>query len=212
MAEQLYGPDVIAKLFEFDGVRRVDQLVQDGIISPTIIKENGRRVRKYDLIPTVQQYIRYLKDKAERRASATTSEDSARLVEADLRYKEARAAKVELETEELRGQMHRQEDVEFVVSDMIAKLRAGILALPGQLAVDCAEAKTPTETAAIIKAGVDRFLNETAETKYNAADYRKLVMEREKWLGMRDLEEEIDLEPPSDTSKSSKKSSKRQKT
>ena len=211
--EKLVDAGTLAQLFGYQDISRIDQLVRSHVITPTMVRENGdsgRMVRRYDLIPVTHEFIQYLRSLAEKKQSG--SEDAAAAAEADLRFKQARAEKIELEIEELRGQMHRQEDVEFVVSDMIAKLRAGILALPGQLAVDCAEAKTPTETAALIKAAVDKFLNETADIKYNAADYRKLVVEREKWLGMKDLTEEIDLEPPSDSSKDSKKSSKRQKT
>ena len=194
--EQLYGPEVIAKLFDFEGVRRVDQLVQDGVLTPTIVKENGRRVRKYDLIPTVQSYIRFLKDRADRRAQGTP-EEAAKQAEADLRYKEARAEKMELEIQELRGQMHRAEDVAALTSDMIAKLRGGIMAIPGQVAVDCADARTPTEAAAIVKKAVDDFLNETAAYKYSEADYRRLVREREKWVAEI---EEMDSEELSDSS------------
>lgn len=194
--EQLYGPEVIAKLFDFEGVRRVDQLVQDGVLTPTIVKENGRRVRKYDLIPTVQSYIRFLKDRADRRAQGTP-EEAAKQAEADLRYKEARAEKMELEIQELRGQMHRAEDVAVLTNDMIAKLRGGIMAIPGQVAVDCADARTPTEAAAVVKKAVDDFLNETAAYKYTEADYRRLVREREKWVAEI---EEMDSEELSDSS------------
>ena len=194
--EQLYGPEVIAKLFDFEGVRRVDQLVQDGVLTPTIVKENGRRVRKYDLIPTVQSYIRFLKDRADRRAQGTP-EEAAKQAEADLRYKEARAEKMELEIQELRGQMHRAEDVAVLTNDMIAKLRGGIMAIPGQVAVDCADARTPTEAAAVVKKAVDDFLNETATYKYTEADYRRLVREREKWVAEI---EEMDSEELSDSS------------
>lgn len=197
--EQLYGPEVIAKLFDFEGVRRVDQLVQDGVLTPTIVKENGRRVRKYDLIPTVQSYIRFLKDRADRRAQGTP-EEAAKQAEADLRYKEARAEKMELEIQELRGQMHRAEDVAVLTNDMIARLRGGIMAIPGQVAVDCADARTPTEAAAIVKKAVDDFLNETATYKYTEADYRRLVREREKWVAEI---EEMDSEELSDSSSES---------
>ena len=82
--------------------------------------------------------------------------------------------------------MHRAEDVAAVVSDMIARLRAGVMALPGQLAVDCAEARTPLEASAVIKKGVDTFLNETASIRYDENDYRRLVKEREKWITVKE--------------------------
>lgn len=189
MNDQLLKPSDIAKLFNFDGVRRIDQLVQDGVLTPELVVERGKEVRRYPLVQTVQQYVDYLQEKANRKADGV--DDPLTLEQmalADLRWKSARAGKAELELAELLGQMHRAEDVETVVSDMIARIRSSILALPGRLAVDTAEAKTPMETSAIIKAAVDDLLNETAEYKYNAADYKRLVSEREKWLSVKEAE------------------------
>ncbi len=210
--EQLYDPDVIARLLDLEGgPRSVNDLVQRGVIKPTIVKEfgdSGRNVRKYDLIPTVQSYIRFLRDRAERRAQGTP-EEAAKQAEADLRYKEARAEKMELEIQELRGQMHRSEDVAVLTNDMVAKLRGGIMAIPGQVAVDCAEARTATEAAAVVKRAVDDFLNETANYKYSEADYRRLVREREKWIAEI---EEMDSEELFDSSSDSGEDSEPQRT
>ena len=207
---QLYDPDVIARLLDLEGgPRSVNDLVQRGVIKPTIVKEfgdSGRNVRKYDLIPTVQSYIRFLRDRADRRAQGTP-EEAAKQAEADLRYKEARAEKMELEIQELRGQMHRSEDVAVLTNDMVAKLRGGIMALPGQVAVDCAEARTATEAAAVVKRAVDDFLNETANYKYSEADYRRLVREREKWVAEIEDSEEL-----SDFSSESGEGSEHQRT
>ena len=140
MNDQLLKPSDIAKLFNFDGVRRIDQLVQDGVLTPELVVERGKEVRRYPLVQTVQQYVDYLQEKANRKADGV--DDPLTLEQmalADLRWKSARAGKAELELAELKGQMHRAEDVEAVVSDMIARIRSSILALPGRLAVDTAQ-------------------------------------------------------------------------
>jgi len=157
---------------------RIRQLEDKGILTSTL---NGRK-KYYDLIPSVDAYIGYIKGKAD-------GDIAQAIAEADLRYKEARAGKAELELSELKGQMHRAEDVETVVSDMIANIRAAVLALPGRLAMDTASAKTAKETSAIIKAAVDELLNETAGYRYKAEDYRRLVTEREKWISVKEAEE-----------------------
>lgn len=54
-----YKVDVIASLFNLT-VRRIQQLTQEGIL-PTVETLGGRR---YDLVPTIQRYIKYLSDKA----------------------------------------------------------------------------------------------------------------------------------------------------
>lgn len=57
---QLYESKVIAQLFGVS-VRRIQQLTQDGVLETVHI--SGQR-NKYDLIPTIQAYIKYLSDKA----------------------------------------------------------------------------------------------------------------------------------------------------
>ena len=49
---KLVGSEIIAQLFGLTA-RRVNQLAKDGIIST--IKDKGSN--KYDLLPTIQQYI-----------------------------------------------------------------------------------------------------------------------------------------------------------
>ncbi len=212
--QQLVDAGTLAQLFGYQDISRIDQLVRSHVITPTMVKENGdsgRMVRRYDLIPVTHEFIQYLRGLAEKKQSG--SEDAAAAAEADLRFKQARAEKMELEIKELRGQLHRSEDVSIITADMIAKLRAGIMAIPGQVAVDCAEARTPVETAAIVKAAVDQFLNETAAVKYDAGEYRRLVKERTKWLTEEEIQElTIPLDKPSDSSKDSGKGTKRRKT
>ena len=55
----MYKVEVIAELFGVS-VRRIQQLTQDGVISTTETKEG----RRYDLVPTIQRYVKYLSDKA----------------------------------------------------------------------------------------------------------------------------------------------------
>ena len=62
--QNLYEPKVIAQLFNFSGTRRIEQLTQDGVIDAVLVKVDGREVRRYDLAPTIQKYVKYLSDKA----------------------------------------------------------------------------------------------------------------------------------------------------
>ena len=85
------------------------------------------------------------------------------------------------------------------------------MAIPGQVAVDCAEARTPTEAAAVVKRAVDGFLNETADYRYDANDYKQLVREREKWA-VEIEDEETDSETQSDYLSESEEDSELQRT
>ena len=87
-----YRVEIIAQLFGFSGVRRVQQLTQDGVL-PTVETPEGRR---YDLVPTIQRYVKYLSDKA---YGKTRSEK-----ELELREQKMQA---EIALKESQGELHR---------------------------------------------------------------------------------------------------------
>lgn len=189
---------------------RIRQLEDEGVFSS--ITKSGKKY--FDLAPSISSYIEHIKEK-----TVSDSEGKDLLKEqaqADLRWKKARAGKMELELQELEGQMHRSEDVEIVVTDILARIRASILAIPGMLAVDVSKAKTAAEAAAVIKAAVDNMLNELSEYKYDPADYRKLVQEREKWLTVQEAQtakaEKAKAEQPKTEKKTTTKKTATKKT
>lgn len=192
--------DVIAKWFNLENVRRIDQLVQDGIITATKTTERGHEVRRYDPDIVVPEYTKHLKARAVKKGN---DESTADINQADLRYKLARAEKIELELAELKNQMHRSEDVETLTTEMILSMRSEVLALPGRVAVDC-EMKSASEVSAIVKEAVDELLNDMAEHEYNATDYKRLVAEREKWLNLQEAQEEQKRESTSQSKKPAK--------
>jgi hypothetical protein len=145
----------------------------------TIKTKSGRR---YDLIPTIQRYIKHLQDKvtAREKTEKDAKNDSEKL-EAEMRLKTAKAEIAELELEELKGEMHRAEDVEAVMTDHILLLRSMILAMPGRLAVDVISAKTAAEAAEIIKTECHTMLNQLAAYEYDPDEYKRRVRERKGW-------------------------------
>ena len=93
-----YRVEIIAQLFGVT-VRRIQQLTQEGVI-PTVETSEGRR---YDLVPTIQRYVKYLSDKA---YGKSRSEKELELRE---RKMEAEAGLKESQQELHRlGQVHRQ--------------------------------------------------------------------------------------------------------
>lgn len=56
--QNLQSTEIMAKLFELDP-RRVQQLAKEGILPAA-----SQRPYKFDLLPTVKAYIRYLRDRA----------------------------------------------------------------------------------------------------------------------------------------------------
>jgi len=196
MAENFVEPKTLAKIFNFDGVRRIDQLVQDGIIEPTLKTVNGRKVRRYDLIPTIMMYIKHLQTKANAKAPTPSDllDDEARKIKAEADLKEARAAIEQLKKSELEATMHRSEDVEAVITDLASVIRGELLALPGTLAVDMASTTTATECSAIIKAAVNTILNRLTDYSYDKNEFKRRVREREKWMNAQENREETEEE------------------
>lgn len=153
--------------------RRVQQLSQDGKFVPV---KRGR----YRLSECVQIYIKTIvKDDKDIERERK---------EAECNIKKAKATVADLEAKELKGQMHRSEDVEAITLDLIYAIRSALLALPGRLAIDVITATTPAEAAVIIKKEVFKLMKELASYKYDPTAYEERVRKRKDWE-LKDYEE-----------------------
>lgn len=179
--KNLQRPEVIAKLFQVT-VRRIQQLTQEGIIETVEIKQGKRTLRRYDLIPTVQAYIKYLGDKAYGREQKGSTDKEEEKLQAEIDMKKAKARIAELELDELEGRMHSADDVEAMTTDLCLAVRSALLSMPGQLAVDVAESTDAAEISEIIKAAVNDILDELSRYEYDPGEYRRRVRERQGWL------------------------------
>ncbi len=140
---KLVDSKTIATLFDMTP-RRVQQLTKDGVIAA--VKEGN--ANRYDLLPTIQRYIRYLTAKANgREPSKKDSEIEGRRLEAEADLKRSKADIAALQFKELEGTMHRSEDVEAVMTDLVYSIRSMLVALPGRLAVDVSSAATAAGTS-----------------------------------------------------------------
>jgi len=151
--------------------RRVQQLGQDGTF---ITVRRGR----YLLCDSVQRYINFLSKPSVDEEDKKT-EKAKRMAEAQIKAAKATVAK--LEAEELKGNMHRSEDVAAMTEDLVYAIRGALNALPGRLAVDCAAAKTAAETAEIIRKEVFKVMGELADYKYDPKKYEERVRDRRSW-------------------------------
>lgn len=86
--------------------------------------------------------------------------------------------------------MHRSEDVEAVMTDLVYTIRSMLMALPGRLAVDVVSAKTAAEASEVIRAEVYKVLEELAGYKYDPEEYARRVRDREGWSDLSDGEDE----------------------
>ena len=161
--------------------RYVRQLTEDGQLEK--IKQG-----RYALCASVQKYI----DSRE-----AVTEDDAKLEKAkraaEVTLKTSKAHIAKMEADELRGKMHRSEDVEAMTADLIYTIRGSLLALPGRLAVDVAAVKTPAEAAEVIRREVALLMQELSQYQYDPKKYEERVRKRMDWdtdIGTGDAEDE----------------------
>lgn len=175
--KNLQGSAIIAKLFGVTD-RRVQQLAKEGIIPAA-----QKKPYKFDLLPTVQAYIKFLSNKAngkEEKSGETVQAEFDKLrAEADL--KKFKADIAEMQYKELEGTMHRSEDVEAMTNDLVYAIRGMVMALPGRLAMDIVKVKTANEASALIRAECNAILNELANYEYDPEAYQRRVRGREGW-------------------------------
>ena len=168
--------DVIARLFN-KSARRIQQLTQDGVL-PTIETPSGRR---YDLLPTIKRYIAYLDELASNKQPQSMQDKQEKKLDAEIKYKEAKAGKAKLELDELKGKLHRSEDIEKLTTELVYAVRSMLLAMPGRVAMDLAAINTAPEVSNYMAKHVASLLDELANHEYNPEAYRQLVKERAGW-------------------------------
>ena len=149
--------------------RRVQQMIQDGTLI-TVVR--GR----LNLADNVQRYIRFLTD-----GQLTEEEkkiEKARTA-AEVKLKVAKADIAQLEAAELKGKMHRSEDVEALTQDYCDTVRNAMMSLPGRLSTEVALCDNAEECSTIIRDVVYSILNELSEYEYDPDKYEERVRNRE---------------------------------
>ena len=175
--QNLQTTAIIAKLFELDE-RRVQQLAKSGVLPAA-----STRPYKFDLLPTVKAYIKHLREKANGKEAKTadTAKAEADKLRAEADLKQSKAKIAEMQLKELEGKMHRSEDVEAMTNDLVFTVRSMIMALPGRLAMDVAQAASAAEASALIRSECHKILNELAGYQYDPEAYKRRVRDREGW-------------------------------
>ncbi len=151
--------------------RRVRQLVEDGVLHQS-------RKGRYFLCESVRLFF------AERNQidAEDMKLDRARRA-ADMQLKSSKALIAQMTADELKGKMHRAEDVAAMTEDLIYEIRGALIALPGRLAVDVAAATTPAEASEIIRKEVHKVMRELANYQYDPKKYEERVRARMDWSG-----------------------------
>ena len=183
--KNLRNTEFIAKFFGRSN-RHIQQLTSDGILP--VVKRTHKDGNLYDLIPTIQRYIKYLQGIVDNRTKSTDELEAQRL-NVDIKLKEAKADKEILELKILKSEVLRVEDVRAYVEDLAATTKALLTALPGRLAMDVLNASTAAEVSELIDIAVTEILNELKDYKFTIEFYKQRVAESN-GRGVEDEEDE----------------------
>ena len=157
MATQTYPVAVISKLLDLSP-RRVYQLANEGVI-PRVKK--GR----YELIPAVRGYIRYLRDRAI--GVGALPEDAARACRA--RLIKAQAEAQEMENEKVRGELIPQAVVGRAWGEMAMAFRARSLSIPKKCAPQVVGVNSISTIEGILEQMIMEALDELSRADYSGS-------------------------------------------
>ncbi|MDX9859313.1 MAG: terminase small subunit, Nu1 [Rhodospirillales bacterium] len=156
MAENAQPAEVLAKLLDISE-RRVRQLCAEGVIPKAA---RGR----YEVVGAVRGYIRYLRDLALKGevGAADYGLERARLVK-------ARADLAEMEAAEKRDDLIPARDVTAAWTEIMALVRARLLALPDKIAPVVHETTSIAEARGVVRKAIHDVLAEIASTEVEIA-------------------------------------------
>lgn len=115
---------------------------------------------KYHLPKSIQAYLSYMDSKRSEVVDKTVEEAY---------WTRARREKTELQVQVMRGELHRSEDVERVMNEMLGNFRGKLLSFPSKIASRVAGRTDLTEIRDVLKSGIHEVMTELAE--YNAKDF-----------------------------------------
>lgn len=157
MAAQTFPLATISRLLDLTP-RRVQQLSSEGIIPKA---ERG----KYELVPAVQGYIRYLKEMSLRSDGSGDDYASHRA-----RLTRARADMAEMEREQMADNLIPSEDVKDAWETMSSNMRARLLAIPSKTAATVFSADDVADAKKILKDTINEALAELSSIEVKTAN------------------------------------------
>lgn len=143
------------------GTRQVRNLAEEGIL---LRSSHG----KYMLCESVKNYILTLKVAKVGEGKIQTMPDNLNLDEEKAKHEHLKCCITEIKLKLISGKVHRSEDVQRVVTDMLVRLRSKLAALPAKTAGKLA-GKPREEILELLKGEISGALQELSD--YSPADY-----------------------------------------
>ncbi len=151
----------------------IGQLVSAG----TLTREMTENGSFFNLMDTVKEHLDSLQEKS-KKTEDEKKLDKAKMA-AEVKLKAAKATMAQLQADELKGKMHRSEDVQAFTQSLVDTIKQSLLSLPGRMSVELSLCETAEECSVIIKDTVKDILRELSEYEYDPEKYEELVRERE---------------------------------
>ncbi|NLB37826.1 MAG: hypothetical protein GX810_01070 [Clostridiales bacterium] len=162
----------------------IGQLTAQGILN----KEATEYGSLYDLRTNIKYYCDMLEARSKKTDSEVVKVETDKS-KAEMQLKQAKAAIAIMEANELKGKMHRSEDVLAITEDLVFAIRNMLVALPGRLAVEVSHAEDAAQAAIIIRTEVNKVMEELANYEYDPKRYEELVRKRQSWEALDDEED-----------------------
>jgi len=138
--------------------RRINQLVADGTLQKS---ERGR----YELIPTIQAYVKFLREKA---VNSDVGADDYAVQRT--RLTKAKADMAEMEKDQMANVLIPANDVADAWEAMVSNMRAKMLSIPTKVAASVFAANDVADAKNILKEQINEGLSELAAIEVKTAN------------------------------------------
>lgn len=170
----LVSKDVIAQMFGITG-RRIEQLIADGVLEK--IKGKSGEVR-FDMIPTIQKYTKYLSDKAYGRENKNREvELKEQKLQAEIALKESQGELHRLRTDIAQGKYAPVEEIKADYSRFFVVFKNFAMSIPDKVAGRLSGFIDPVEVRQIehdlqndVKKQLDTFVSRVITEEHEPED------------------------------------------
>lgn len=161
-------------------VRRLQQLRAEG----ALVTQQSEFGQRYHLVKSLFALVKFYMTRQD------LASEKERAIRADADYKEKRAALIQIELDKRNGEVHEGRHVRELINGMILDVRAGVLAIPGRIAVDLMRCSSEAEAARVVQLAINDFLRSLSAHKYDPKKFKKLIEEDGDFLADEEEREE----------------------
>lgn len=118
---------------------------------------------RYKMRDCVHNYVMQLRIQSKAPDAQAASGDKPELRDMQAKHEAVKLQMSQMQLKLMQGRLHKSEDVERVMTNMLASMRAKLLSLPSRVAPRLSDVSDPNEIMTILQADVYDALHELAE-------------------------------------------------